>query len=139
MYEITLLKRIIAQERSGGLSQTRACDKVARELDPMKWSRQYVMMLIGEDPPNPSNELKAAIRRVYRKRTKEQAAKRFWLKVEAESQEEKDAWIRMIPMERRRELFREEIERQNKASDPNVIRKLSQRVKTILTPKKTIK
>jgi hypothetical protein len=111
--EIELLSRMIAQLRSDKTSLNSACKKIAAELSPTKWTSNYLKTLIGSNPPNPGPELRAAIRRLYRKKNRKPRKKRYWLKTVAESEAEKDEWIERIPMDRRQELFRQEIARLN--------------------------
>ena len=106
-----MLAKLVAQRRSGGKSFNAACNQVADELDPIRWTGGYIKTLLGKQPPKPGDELLAAIRRLYRKKQRKKAPKRYWLKIEAETEEEKIVWMDLIPMARRQELFREEIER----------------------------
>ena len=111
MEDIGLLADLVAERRSAGNSLNASCELVADELDPERWTGGYLKTLLGERPPKPGDELRAAIRRLHRKKRRSPRLKRYWLKVEAETEEEKDIWIEMIPMERRQALFRGEIQR----------------------------
>jgi hypothetical protein len=111
MDDIALLSEMVAQRRSEGKSLNASCEQIADELDPERWTGGYLKTLLGESPPKPGDELRAAIRRLHRRKKRKPSPKRHWLKIEAETEEEKIAWIEMIPMERRQELFRREIRR----------------------------
>jgi hypothetical protein len=102
---------MVNQLRSDRVSLNAACRKIAAELNETKWTPNYLKTLLGNNPPNPGSELRNAIRRLHRKKTRKPPAKRYWLKTEASSETEKNEWVERIPMARRQELFREEIER----------------------------
>lgn len=109
--DIALLRKLVAQRRLEGNSLNASCELVAEELDPERWTGPYLKTLLGRHPPKPGDELRAAIRRLERKPKRRPTPKRHWLKVEAATEEEKTAWIEMIPMDRRQEIFRREIRR----------------------------
>jgi hypothetical protein len=112
MRDIAVLRKLVAQRRADGLSLNAACAQIADELDPERWTGGYLKTLLGKNPPKPGDDLRAAVRRLHRSRSRRKPRpRRYWLKVEAESEEEKIAWIEMIPMARRQELFRQEINR----------------------------
>jgi hypothetical protein len=111
MHEIALLRELVNQLRSDRVSLNSSCKKIAEELSETRWTGNYVKTLIGNNPPNPGSELRSAIRRLHRKKTRKPPAKRYWLKTEAGSETEKNEWVEKIPMARRQELFRQEIER----------------------------
>jgi hypothetical protein len=112
--EIELLRKMISKRRSEEVSLNAACKQIALELSKDKWTANYLKTLLGKKPPNPSAELRAAIRKLYRKKTRKPRQKRYWLKIEAGSEIEKNEWSQRIPMNRRQELFREEIDRLNR-------------------------
>lgn len=112
MRDIALLQKLVTQRRDNGHSLNAACAQIADELDPERWTGGYLKTLLGANPPKPGDDLRAAIRRLHRRHSRRKPLpKRHWLKIEADSEEEKIAWIEMIPMARRQELFRQEIDR----------------------------
>ena len=112
MRDIAVLRKLVTQRRDNGHSLNAACAQIADELDPERWTGGYLKTLLGKNPPKPGDDLRATIRRLHRSRSRRKPRpKRHWLKIEADSEEEKIAWIEMIPMNRRQELFRQEINR----------------------------
>ncbi|MBN2045244.1 MAG: hypothetical protein JW757_09510 [Anaerolineales bacterium] len=109
--ETALLAEMVALRRSEGLSHNAACKQIAHELDRSRWTGSYVKSLLSTNPPVPGKEVRAAIRRLYRTFKPHQFPKRYWLKVQADSAEELREWIERIPMSRRKEILREEINR----------------------------
>lgn len=117
--EITLLDEMVALRRSEGLSHNAACKQIAAELDPERWTGSYVKSLLSTNPPSPGKEVKSAIRRLYGAIHPNARPKRYWLKIQAASEEELRDWIDLIPMSRRQEILREEIARiRNNDPDP---------------------
>jgi hypothetical protein len=112
--EIELLRKMVSKRRSEEVSLNAACRQIAVELSRDKWTANYLKTLLGRNPPNPSTELRVAIRKLYRKKARKPRPKRYWLKTEAGSELEKNEWSQRIPMDRRQELFREEIARLNR-------------------------
>ncbi len=102
---------MIEELRSEKVSLNSAAKIIAEQLDQHRWTYQYIKVLLGSNPPRPGGELQNAIQKLYRrKKSKAKYAKGYWVKISAESEAEKDEWIDRIPMERRRELFRREIQ-----------------------------
>ena len=114
MDEILMLQKIISIYTDSGESLNSACKRSAKELDPPRWTWNYIKKLVGENPPNPGDDLRGAIRTLYRKKFHKPRPKRYSVNVSAENNYEKKKWLEMIPMERRQELFRAELERLEK-------------------------
>jgi hypothetical protein len=112
--KLKMLKEMIEARRDGATSLNAACAIIAEQLDPVRWTGNYLKSFLYDNPPNPSDELLQAIVKLYnQKKKKRKYNKRSWVKVAADSEAEKDEWLERIPMERRSELFREEIARLN--------------------------
>jgi hypothetical protein len=121
MDERLMLQRIVSIYTDSGDSLNSACKRTATELNPPRWSCNYIKKLAGANPPNPSDGLRAAIQNLYREKFHKPRIKRFSIKVTANDHDEKEKWLEMIPMERRQELFREELERlENQGSKTGV-------------------
>ncbi len=111
MDERLMLQKIVSLYTDTGESLNSACKQTAKELDPPSWSWNYVKKLVGENPPNPGDDLRAAIRSLYREKFHKPRPKRYSVRVRASDQAEQKAWLEQIPMERRQELFRQELAR----------------------------
>ncbi|HKJ28512.1 MAG TPA: hypothetical protein VJ965_12790 [Anaerolineales bacterium] len=109
---LALLREMVEDLRSEEVSLNSAAKTVADQLDPERWTYPYIKVLLGSNPPRPSEELQNAIQKLYRrKHAKARYTKGYWVKTSTVSEAEKDEWIQRIPMARRRELFRKEIQR----------------------------
>jgi hypothetical protein len=111
MDELLMLQKIVSIYTVSGDSLNLSCKRTAQELDPPDWTWNYIKKLVGENPPNPGDELRTAIRALYREKFHKPRSKSFSVKVTAKDKQEKKKWLEMIPMERRQELFRQEVER----------------------------
>ncbi len=111
MDEILMLQRIVSLYTDSGESLNSACKLTADELDPPRWTWNYIKKLVGDHPPNPGDDLRSAIEVLYKQKFHAPRKKRYSVKVSADNNEEKENWLMLIPMERRQELFREEVER----------------------------
>lgn len=110
---IDLVKRLLQTYKVNGISQNRAASLMASDLGNGRWSPGYLKTFLYSNPPIPSKEFQIAIKKLAKeRRVFPVPPKRYWVKISA-SEKEKDEWNRRIPMERRSELFREEIERMN--------------------------
>ena len=114
MDERLMLQKIISLYTDSGESLNSACKRSAKELNPPRWTWNYLKKLVGENPPNPGDDLRGAISVLYREKFHKPRPKSFSVKVSAENKEEKKKWLEMIPMERRQELFRAELKRLEK-------------------------
>lgn len=114
MDERLMLQKIISLYTDSGESLNSACKQSAKELNPPRWTWNYLKKLVGENPPNPGDDLRGAIRVLYREKFHKSRPKSYSVKVSAANKEEKRKWLEMIPMERRQELFRAELERLEK-------------------------
>ena len=121
MDERLMLQKIISLYTDSGESLNSACKHSAKELNPPRWTWNYLKKLVGENPPNPGDDLRGAIRVLYREKFHKPRPQSYSVKVSAENNEEKKKWLEMIPMERRQELFRAELERLEK-QEPKVPR-----------------
>jgi len=122
MDERLMLQKIISLYTDSGESLNSACKRSAKELNPPRWTWNYLKKLVGENPPNPGDDLRGAIRILYREKFHKPRPKSYSVKVSAENKEEKRKWLEMIPMERRQELFRAELERLEKPESEPVRR-----------------
>ena len=111
MDERLMLQKIVSIYTDSGESLNSACRQSAKELNPPRWTWNYLKKLVGENPPNPGDDLRGAIRILYREKFHKPRPKSYSVKVSAANKVEKKKWLEMIPMERRQELFREELER----------------------------
>jgi len=111
MDERLMLQRIVSIYTDSGDSLNSACKRTAGELKPPRWTWNYIKKLSGENPPNPGDDLRAAIRILYREKFHAPRKKSYSIKVTADDKNEKEKWLELIPMERRQELFREEMRR----------------------------
>lgn len=115
---LELLREMVEELRSEKVSLNSAAKTIAEQLDQHRWTYQYIKVLLGANPPRPGEELQNAIQKLYRrKKSKARYAKGYWVKISTESEAEKKDWIDRIPMERRRELFRREIQRLDRMKD----------------------